>query len=227
MDPETVLLISESQYVRYHGVAAFAFLVWDIIITWGDEIEYIWPQPINSPTKWVFLFTKYFAFVAQIRLMTINMGLQLGTFSLEVCRQFYVYQVVTGGILMACVQSLLMLRVYALYIRDRRIAYGLVALLVAELGSMPGLIVSTLPQDLGKMCMKPIKVRDIAFFGLSAVLPQLLVLGLTIVKFLAGLRDGWGKLPMVSTLVRDDIILVVSLAACLTSINNIYGYMGY
>ena len=42
----------------------------------------------------------------------------------------------------------------------------------------------------------------------SALLPQLIVVGLTVIKFFAGLRAGWGKIPIVSMLVRDDIILV-------------------
>ena len=44
--------------------------------------------------------------------------------------------------------------------------------------------------------------------SVSAILPQLFVLGLTIKRFRAGLRAGWGRIPIVSRLVRDDIILV-------------------
>ncbi|KAF8159236.1 hypothetical protein B0H34DRAFT_655556, partial [Crassisporium funariophilum] len=188
--------------------AALVFLLWDTLITWKDEVHYIWPQSIRSPTKWVFLFTRYFGILAQARLVSVNMSLTLGTFSTDICRMIYISQVICGGVLMACVQSLLMLRVYALYIQDRRVAYAMIALLVAELGSMPGVIHMTIPNDIGQMCMKPITIRDIALFGVSAVLPQLLVLGLTIVKFLSGLRAGWGKIPIVSRLVRDDVILV-------------------
>ena len=46
------------------------------------------------------------------------------------------------------------------------------------------------------------------FFSVSAILPQLFVLGLTIKRFISGLRAGWGRIPIVSRLVRDDIILV-------------------
>ena len=44
--------------------------------------------------------------------------------------------------------------------------------------------------------------------SVSAILPQLFVLGLTIKRFRSGLRAGWGRIPIVSRLVRDDIILV-------------------
>jgi len=39
------------------------------------------------------------------------------------------------------------------------------ALLVAEVGSMPGIIHTTIPDDIGMLCMKPITTRDIVLFG--------------------------------------------------------------
>ncbi|KDR80974.1 hypothetical protein GALMADRAFT_241553 [Galerina marginata CBS 339.88] len=225
--------IWEIQLVSYHEVGALVFLMWDIMITFADEVQYIWPQNRRSPTKWVFLFTRYFGLLAQARLVSINLSLGMGTYSLDVCRMIYTSQVVFGGMLMACIQSVLMLRVYALYTQDHRIAFAMIALLVAELGFIPGAIHLTMPTSTGNMCMKPITIFDIALFGASALFPQLLVLGLTILKFLCGIRAGWGKIPIVSRLVRDDIILVsvivcwVIITASLTSINTIYGYIGY
>lgn len=106
---ENISLVWQSQIVRYTGgmylsfwnlwfllnssfsgfsyaVSALVFLLWDIIITFGDEVQYIWPwvslqnytihflinlaqwylsQSRRSPTKWVFLFTRYFGVLAQ------------------------------------------------------------------------------------------------------------------------------------------------------------------
>jgi hypothetical protein len=45
-------------------------------------------------------------------------------------------------------------------------------------------------------------------FSVSSILPQLFVLGLTIKRFHSGLRAGWGRIPIVYRLVRDEIILV-------------------
>ncbi|KAF9485514.1 hypothetical protein BDN70DRAFT_591086 [Pholiota conissans] len=230
---EDVRLAWEAQLVWYNAVAALAFLLWDTMITFADEVQYIWPQSRHSPTKWVFLFTRYFGLLAQARLVSINLALEVGNFSTDVCRMLYVSQVVFGGTLMACIQALLMLRVYALCTQNRRIAFAMIALLVAELGSMPGAIHMTLPDVIGNMCMKPITIRDIVVFGVSAMLPQVIVLGLTLIKFLSGLRAGWGKIPIVSRLVRDDFILVsvivvwVIITASLTKMNNAYGYVGY
>jgi len=190
-------------------------------------------QSRSSPTKWVFLFTRYFGLFVQARLLSVNLSLVLDELSVDICRELYICQVVFGGLLLACIQAILMLRVYALYIKDRRIAYAMIALLVAEVGSMPGIIYKTIPTDVGLLCMKPIDARDIVLFGVSAILPQLFVLGLTITRFLSGLRAGWGRIPVVSRLVQDDIILVsfiliwAILGVCLTSVKNVYGYIVY
>lgn len=40
------------------------------------------------------------------------------------------------------------------------------------------------------------------------MIPQLMVVGLTIMKYISGRKAGWGKIPIVGCLVRDDIILV-------------------
>ncbi|KAF8202569.1 hypothetical protein BJ912DRAFT_920915 [Pholiota molesta] len=125
---------------------------------------------------------------------------------------------------MACIQALLMLRVYALYTQDRRIAIAMATLLVAELGSMPATIHLTLPDAVGNMCMKPITIRDIACL---AILPQIIVLGLTVVKFLSGLRAGWGKIPIVSRLVRDDLILVTVIASSMNCLGTMYSGLGH
>jgi len=230
---DTVNQIWEVQLLRYHGVGALFFLLWDTLITFEDEVKYIWPQSRLSPTKWVFLFTRYFGLMIQARLVSVNLSLTFDGLSVDICRELYISQVVFGGVLMACIQAVLMLRVYALYIRDRRVAYVMTALLIGEVGSIPGIIYKTMPDNVGMLCMQPITVRDIVFFGVSAVLPQLLVLGLTIVKFMSGLRAGWGNIPIVSRLVRDDIILVsiifgwVIVTACLIRVKNVYGYIGY
>ena len=49
---------------------------------------------------------------------------------------------------------------------------------------------------------------SLLLFSVSAILPQLVVVGLTIKRFISGLRAGWGRIPIVSRLVRDDVILV-------------------
>ena len=83
-----------------------------------------------SPTKWVFLFTRYFGLFVQLsvislksfinplmwghpylrRLLSVNLSLMMDGLSVDVCRDLYISQVVFGGILLACIQAILMLR---------------------------------------------------------------------------------------------------------------------
>lgn len=63
METDTVEMLWDVQHMRYHGgacqcnlkrpwlifqvdslaVAALTFLIWDTVITWPDEVQYIWP----------------------------------------------------------------------------------------------------------------------------------------------------------------------------------------
>ncbi|ESK97107.1 hypothetical protein Moror_6328 [Moniliophthora roreri MCA 2997] len=52
--------------------AALVFLVWDILITLDEEIEYIWSKPWTSWIKWSFLFARYFSLFTQICNRTIE-----------------------------------------------------------------------------------------------------------------------------------------------------------
>jgi len=232
-ETDMVNLIWDIQLLRYHGVAALMFLLWDTIISWGDEVQYIWLQSRLSPTKWVYLFTRYFGLLVQARLVSVNLSLILDTLSVEDCRILYISQVVFSGVLFICIQAIFMLRVYAFFIRDRRVAYAMITLLVAEAAAMPALLYKTVPNDTGMLCMMPIDTRDLIFFCVSAILPQLFVLGFTITRFLSGRSAGWGRIPIVARLVSDHITLVsiilvwVIVGIYLWSVKTVYGYIAY
>lgn len=49
---------SGAQAVNRSSIAALAFLVWDILITFDDEVKYIWPRPWNY-MKCVYFFVRY------------------------------------------------------------------------------------------------------------------------------------------------------------------------
>ncbi|THH12923.1 hypothetical protein EW146_g7241 [Bondarzewia mesenterica] len=55
-------LILSMQYV---GLAAFTILIWDHIITFSDEVEYVW-KGNKGPLVYLFLFNRYFTPVAFI-----------------------------------------------------------------------------------------------------------------------------------------------------------------
>lgn len=83
------------------------FLVHKILWTHGAGVSI---SPNNLSRKNSLTLTKISAPLYLRRLVSLNLTLGSGIFSIEVCRMIYATQVVFGGILMACAQSFLMLR---------------------------------------------------------------------------------------------------------------------
>ena len=181
------------------------------------------------------------------RLLSVNLSLVLDALSVDTCRDLYISQVAFGGLLLACIQAILMLR--GIVLTTIQVSYVWFTLHHS--------LCSLYPRPPYRICDDSItrswtwitawnhlqnnpewywtvmyeahqRSRHHTFrvslfnalsaeawlhaashlFSVSAILPQLLVLGLTIKRFISGLRAGWGRIPIVSRLVRDDIILV-------------------
>ncbi|KAI5117405.1 hypothetical protein M0805_004627 [Coniferiporia weirii] len=106
-------LVRDANTVDRSGAAATACLIYDMIISWDQEVEYIW-KSAWTPPKLLYLFSRYFSLMTQI------------------CHGWTFFEAVTGQLIVLGVEISLMLRVYALYKRDRRILVSLLLLYTAE-----------------------------------------------------------------------------------------------
>ncbi|KAF8156570.1 hypothetical protein B0H34DRAFT_466802 [Crassisporium funariophilum] len=114
---------------NYSSLASLALLLYEYVVTWQFEFRYIWKSPTRSALKRIYLFSRYFALLAQI----INFVLILNPLSripvkLEHCRQWLLFLVLGCGALFAALDAVIMLRVYALYNRSPRVAIFLCSL---------------------------------------------------------------------------------------------------
>ncbi|KAF8888106.1 hypothetical protein BD779DRAFT_1525611 [Infundibulicybe gibba] len=225
----------DAKLVCYQAVASLTFLLYETACTFDDEIKYIWTQPRRSLTKWVYLFMRYFALLAQMRLVALFMTISTGNVSTALCRDLYISQAVGGGILMICLQAILTIRVYALYIRSKRVAIASLVLLSCEFIAMPINIRMILPLvDLTQMCLRTITLLDVIMFGVSTLFPQILITILSLVKYVSGRREGWGRSPVIHRLIRDGTFMVAILvlysavaAGVGTKINTVFAYIAY
>ena len=196
------------QVISRAQVASLAFLIYDICITLDDEVGTIWSKPNNSWIKWQFLFTRYFALVAQAanrtiesiatnRKSTIGPGL----------RKWYMCQVLFGAILMSAVEVVLMARVYALYNKNKWIRLAFFVLIVAEIATVvAGIIVNVPGEDFGLYEFLVFNPRSYTYFGICAMVSQLTIIGLTLAKYKAAIRGGWQKVPIMMLMVRDGTV---------------------
>ncbi|KAF8889116.1 hypothetical protein BD779DRAFT_419996 [Infundibulicybe gibba] len=116
----------------YSSLAALIFLIWEILATSSDEYKYIWRQNWTS-VKCIYLFCRYFSLIVQIANYAITRGpISRIPVAYTTCQTWFAFQITCTASLLCAVNVLLMLRVYALYNKDRRIAVFLTNLLILD-----------------------------------------------------------------------------------------------
>ncbi|KJA27900.1 hypothetical protein HYPSUDRAFT_884936 [Hypholoma sublateritium FD-334 SS-4] len=193
-----------AQAVNRSSVAALAFLVWDILITTDDEIKYIWPRSWTY-TKFVYFFVRYVPMLVQIPLLLVGSELSPHFhFTPHDCFAWGVYQGVAAAVVVVVVDSILILRVHALYhgnIMMPRVLAFFYALEITGLAVGLGLALPGITYD--NVCVVKGVPGTLIIYGAASVLFQFLLFGLTLHKFIQAARSGWGDVPLILLLVRD------------------------
>lgn len=199
------------------AVASLAFLVWDILITLDQEVEAIWTKPNRFYAKWLFLFVRYFAVSMQIALLFVGTRLSVSfNYTYSDCVKWYIFQEVGTQVLIATVESVLIVRVHALYDRSRIVTVILVLLFVAENVVMIITLVGVAPEiGFDSICTVVHSPPRLLLFAVAFVSFETVLFILTLFKFIVALRNGWGRTPVLFLLVRDGtwafILIFVTL----------------
>jgi len=126
--PSSLLTVfNELRLLKYFQVSSQTVFVFDYLITFPDEVEFVWNGKAN-PAAVLFFITRYLPFIDGIFLLAEQFlpnpsrSTCLALFHLE--GWFYL-----SGFFMA--SSILILRTYAIWKSNKYIAYGLTALLIA------------------------------------------------------------------------------------------------
>lgn len=115
--------ISQSFHDTWSIVSSTVVLIWDIIITFDQEIELIWRTP-KCVVNYLFFIIRYGVLIQGIMSLTLNLG-EYKT-NHNICRVFTWSYVLSGVITLCSVDLLLVYRAVAFYANDRRILIGLV-----------------------------------------------------------------------------------------------------
>jgi hypothetical protein len=199
------------------AVASLAFLVWDILITLDQEVEAIWTKPNKFYAKWLFLFVRYFAVSMQIALLFVGTRLSLDfNYTYSDCVKWYIFQEVGTQVLIATVESILIVRVHALYDRSRIVTVILILLFMVENVVMIITLVGVVPEiGFDPICIVEHSPPRLLLFAVAFVSFETVLFILTLFKFIIALRNGWGRTPVLFLLVRDGtwafILIFVTL----------------
>ncbi|KAK7472800.1 hypothetical protein VKT23_000908 [Stygiomarasmius scandens] len=185
--------------------AALFFQLWDILITFDDEVEHIWPKPASSWIKWAFLFTRYFSLAVHICSraveLSITYGRPLGENAVRIW--FSLQSLVALAIFMGA-EIVMMARVYALYDRDKRTGLVCLVLLFAELlGTTLGIVLNFPPRPFDINTVITETPRSFIYFGIPACVSEFIVLTLSIRKYI---RGRWIKSRIITLMMRDGTV---------------------
>ncbi|KAF9043035.1 hypothetical protein BJ165DRAFT_1482378 [Panaeolus papilionaceus] len=136
---------------KWGSIASLVLVVWDYGLTLGDEASYIWRRPFNT-VKATYLFSRYVGLVVQ----AINLYFVLGPLftgipieDQRICRRWFGSLLAVASSLLQCLAFVLLLRIYALYEQERRIAFILVGLFMTLL--------------IGQAIMGPLVITNVSF----------------------------------------------------------------
>lgn len=121
-------LVYQAIVLDYLHLFAATYLYWDHFLTLGTEVEYIWFQPKSWNMAWFFI-NRYFNFLVNIPVLALFFT-KLSPQSCHMSLMFHQMVLLTTQ-LVVC--TILTLRVYALYLCNKRVLFFLICVAVVLL----------------------------------------------------------------------------------------------
>ncbi|TFK89675.1 hypothetical protein K466DRAFT_597610 [Polyporus arcularius HHB13444] len=173
--------VQASQAHAHAGVASIAFVLYDILLNLGDEIELIWTAP-NRWVKWLYMGVRYVPFVVLCSLfMVATPGI---AWTPKGCIIMQVYENVAIQSLTLSIELILLSRVYAMCSQNRILLVFLSAFLVAEVGSMVAILSVTIPEfQTTNGCAVTSTPRLFSFYWILPLAFETILFVLTLYKF--------------------------------------------
>ncbi|THV06171.1 hypothetical protein K435DRAFT_773378 [Dendrothele bispora CBS 962.96] len=196
------------------NISSAAFLVYDTLLTLDDEVNYIWNNFRQSWIKWHFVLVRYWSLSYILIRLGVQMAIVSGNIkSLSIMKAWLLSQTVIGNLLIITVQIILMVRVYALYDKNRYIAWMFSLLAVSECVTTVLNVIFTTHRDLTLSNVLGPAPRSFVYFGIIPSLTQLTILVLTLLQYRRAARGGWAKTPIIGLMIRDGTIAFIVLFA--------------
>jgi len=128
ISPDTVEYLSNVAGVQYALVGAFVWLVYDYILCIGLEVKYVWFAPWGLP-KILYVWTRYLGLLL-MTLMVWTSG--ASNRNPRYCVAFFNIESWGSVWMMGTVSGILLLRIYAMYERSRKVAIFAIVISVSQ-----------------------------------------------------------------------------------------------
>ncbi|KDR79609.1 hypothetical protein GALMADRAFT_223751 [Galerina marginata CBS 339.88] len=207
---------------QWSTLSTLAIILYEYTITFREELRHIWKRPITV-VRMVYLFSRYLAIIVQ----SVNLYLVLGPFSAlstpeRICKGWFSFQLTAACVLMAALDLILMLRLYALYSKSFKVGTLLTLLFCGQI-AVEAVIAprSVLQVPYDPICDTTRTHPDILYFCISVWVTHIAMGLLTAAKWeLAALRA-----PVVKLVTRDGTWILVTICALFAVIVP-YGLIG-
>ncbi|KZP30072.1 hypothetical protein FIBSPDRAFT_1038431 [Athelia psychrophila] len=191
---------------------------WEALVTHDNEVQFIWSKPNTSFIKWLFLYIRYAGILGQIFniFVTIHYPLSSGQ-----CAAWFTVHCVITQAMMTALETVLILRVYALYDRSCRVAAALMLFILAEIVITATLARDTIPGlDFGPTCVAVLPHKPYAYYMAATISTQLAIVILTLRKSSATSLSRWSNNALSAMIKRDGAaafgaVLILMLAVIL------------
>ncbi|KZP29653.1 hypothetical protein FIBSPDRAFT_1038696 [Athelia psychrophila] len=206
---------------RYMGFAAFSILVWDHILTFPDEVTYIWKRRKTLLTS-LFLINRYLmplGFIVNLVAYTLQ------SWGIEACN-YVRYEGVMSAIGIEIVGVMMLVRIYALYMNRPWVSRGVAFILFVETAMNVYIIIdgeavphwSSENQGLSyavHSCSMIYATSQVAASA-CAWLPLLydtIVFLLTLHRAIPSFRTSYQTRDLMGTIFRDGLLYYVTICA--------------
>ncbi|KAJ7488128.1 hypothetical protein FB451DRAFT_1553615 [Mycena latifolia] len=126
---ELLLLVHDARTTSYLAVAALALLIYDHILSLDHEIEFVWNKR-KSFGGYLYLWNRYWTLI----ITCINTSVVLREITSDkVCRNYFEFESLSATLTVATIDLILLMRVWILFGRSRRLLYILASVMLVEL----------------------------------------------------------------------------------------------
>ncbi|KAH8107813.1 hypothetical protein BXZ70DRAFT_13294 [Cristinia sonorae] len=219
----TTSIAYDAQVTKYCNVAAAAFLVYDMFIHMGDEVELIWKSR-NTWVKWIYIYVRHYSILV-VGLLLIH-GNSRVPFTHQSCINWLIAESVFSNSIVSVTELVLLIRLFAIYGKSKLI---LGVLSIASLAEMITVTIATVKSFNGaevslELGCVLLYVPPILTAGWAASLAfQTLIFALTVGRWLTHLMvtKQLGRQSIMFVFMRDGgwaygLMLIVCLVNLLT-----------
>ncbi|CAE6427292.1 unnamed protein product [Rhizoctonia solani] len=226
---EYAMLAHHLLAAKYFMLASFVFMVYDHLITLGEEVERVWKQEWTGAT-WLFLLNRYLTelqFIVNIVSFHDPYWTGKTVYVIQACEDFMPFPGVSTLISIAIAETILMLRIYALYQRNQWILALLVFFWVGQVIVMGTVIRHPtrleLPEGLVG-CIQGGEGSYVAAFWLAPLATDSLIFGLTVLKSLEYIYKTKCRVPLIHVIFRDGVLYYAIILSA-NSLNCFFYYL--